>query len=89
MKLKSMIEKEYEEYKNVRQPRITNLKEIASKQCCRYDGETQYSTVFQRWVDTKSVILWLTSVKPEKCLFSTLKYTKKNYPILIGREHYN
>lgn len=57
MKLKSVIEKEYEEYKTVRQPRITNLKEIAPKQCCRYDGDTQYSTVFQRWVDTKSVTL--------------------------------
>ena len=59
MKLKSVIEKEHEDYKSVHQPRITNLKEIAPKQCCRYDGDTQYSTVFQRWVDTKSVILCL------------------------------
>ena len=55
MKLKDMIEKEYEEYKTTNRPRITNLKEIAPKQCCRYDGNTKYSTKFQRWVDYNSV----------------------------------
>lgn len=57
MKLKDVIEKGYEEFKTANLPRITNLKEIATKQCCRYDGDTKYSTKFQRWVDTKSVIL--------------------------------
>ena len=56
MKLKSVIEKDYEEYKTVNEHRITNLKEIAPKQCCRYDGHTRYSTEFQRWVNTRSVI---------------------------------
>lgn len=56
MKLKDVIEKGYEEFKTAIRPRITNLKEIAPKQCCRYDGETKYSTKFQRWVNTKSVI---------------------------------
>ena len=55
MKLKDVIEKGYDEYKTANQPRLTNLKEIAPKQCCHYDGETKYSTKFQRWVDTKSV----------------------------------
>lgn len=54
-KLKNVIEKEYEEYKSAKRPRITNLKEIAPKQCCRYDGNTKYSTKFQRWVDHNSV----------------------------------
>ena len=54
-KLKNVIEKEYEEYKSAERPRITNLKEIAPKQCCRYDGNTKYSTKFQRWVDHNSV----------------------------------
>ncbi|XP_073239284.1 VWFA and cache domain-containing protein 1-like [Porites lutea] len=54
MKLKSVIEKDYEEYKTVNEHRITNLKEIAPKQCCRYDGHTRYSTEFQRWVNTRS-----------------------------------
>ena len=57
MKLKNVIEKSYEEYKDGSQSKIANLKEIAPKQCCRYDGHTQYSTEFQRWVNTKSVIL--------------------------------
>ena len=55
MKLKDVIEKGYDEYKTANRPRLTNLKEIAPKQCCHYDGETKYSTKFQRWVDTKSV----------------------------------
>ena len=55
MKLKDVIEKGYDEYKTASRPRITNLKEIAPKQCCHYDGETKYSTKFQRWVNTKSV----------------------------------
>ena len=55
IKLKDVIEKGYEEYNTMNRPRITNLKEIATKQCCRYDGDTKYSTKFQRWVDTKSV----------------------------------
>ncbi|XP_020616154.1 voltage-dependent calcium channel subunit alpha-2/delta-2-like [Orbicella faveolata] len=54
MKLKDVIEKGYDEYKTANRPRITNLKEIAPKQCCHYDGETKYSTKFQRWVNTKS-----------------------------------
>ena len=57
MKLKDVIEKGYDEYKTANRPRITNLKEIAPKQCCHYDGETKYSTKFQRWVNTKSVIV--------------------------------
>ena len=55
LKLKDVIEKGYDEYKTANRPRLTNLKEIAPKQCCHYDGETKYSTKFQRWVDTKSV----------------------------------
>lgn len=55
MKLKDVIEKGYDEYKTANRPRITNLKEIAPKQCCHYNGETKYSTKFQRWVNTNSV----------------------------------
>ena len=55
LKLKDVIEKGFDEYKTEIRPRLTNLKEIAPKQCCHYDGETKYSTKFQRWVDTKSV----------------------------------
>ncbi|RMX46892.1 hypothetical protein pdam_00014505, partial [Pocillopora damicornis] len=63
-KLKNVIEKEYEEYKSAKRPRITNLKEIAPKQCCRYDGNTKYSTKFQRWVDhNSSCWSWPSEIK--------------------------
>lgn len=81
MKLKSVIEKDYEEYKTVNEHRITNLKEIAPKQCCRYDGHTRYSTEFQRWVNTRSVISYSMhySVLPLPMIVSSTE-GKKYWP---------
>lgn len=72
MKLKDVIEKGYDEYKTSNRPRITNLKEIAPKQCCHYNGETKYSTKFQRWVNTNSV----TVLQLEQALKGKVKNTK-------------
>ena len=70
LKLKEVIEKGYDEYKTANRPRLTNLKEIAPKQCCHYDGETKYSTKFQRWVDTKSVtVTFILNALTSSCNF--------------------
>ena len=79
MKLKDVIEKGYDEYKTANRPRLTNLKEIAPKQCCHYDGETKYSTKFQRWVDTKSVTVTSRFIfnVPRRAVFEKVYQARK------------